>query len=284
MQQVLEEPLRCRPVPSIVYKDVQHDPLLINRVPQRGAGLSPISVNQQSRLDPFAQQRGASDAATLGRLVNRTHKISLDLDDEIDQTQPSPGACQIDGCAGMLHHLKRTQRCILSWHNRGYGLGLPDLMSVVCHLFLPSDEPWVAHKPDVIGRIDDLAQAGASADPGRTVVVLAKQVTWLGSVAAPSPVLAPPHVAGRRKALCHSFGCIGSFSCVLPGQSEGADPFAHCVFVADALSAQLPSVFSSIHCLSCSASHDASSRTAFAAMASINKRSCLMFGTGRAGT
>jgi hypothetical protein len=152
---VLEEPLRGRPVPSIVHNDAQHDPMLINRVPQGGAGVSPISVNQQSRLDPFAQQRRASDAATLGRLVNRTCKTSLDLDGEIDRRQPSPGACYIDGCASMLYHLKRSQRCILSCHHCGDGLGLPDLMSVVCHLFLPSDEPFVAYRPNVIQRIDD---------------------------------------------------------------------------------------------------------------------------------
>ena len=48
--------------------------------------------------------------------------------------------------------------------------------------------------------------------------------------------------------------------------------------------AQLPSVSSSIYCMGCSTSHDASSRTVCVAMAWRSGRSCPMFGIGRAGT
>ena len=48
--------------------------------------------------------------------------------------------------------------------------------------------------------------------------------------------------------------------------------------------AQLPSVSSSIYCMGCSTSHDASSQTVCVAMASLSERFCPMFGIGRAGT
>jgi hypothetical protein len=42
----------------------------------------------------------------------------------------------------------------------------------------------------------------------RSVNLLAKQATWLGSMAAPHLSLLPRNAAGRCKPLCHSFGCI----------------------------------------------------------------------------
>ena len=54
------------------------------------------------------------------------------------------------------------------------------------------------------------------------------------------------------------------------------------ILVQDRLAAA--SVSSSIYCTGCSTSHDASSRTVCAAMASLSERSCPMSGIGRAGT
>ena len=48
--------------------------------------------------------------------------------------------------------------------------------------------------------------------------------------------------------------------------------------------APLPSVSSSIYCMGCRTSHDASSQTVCVAMASLSERSCPMFGIGRVGT